>query len=215
MELSSVHEATQRAVQEALLRGATLDLATVASVSSKYARLLLADGTTIHGNTSISASPVRVGDVVRIARQGALTVVLGPLSIPNSVVVSTSNGSGLSVTSTTLAAIPGGPVIVSFVAPRSGQVLVHIRARLIPTATARALASSRIKDGLNNVIASDSFFAIEAPAGLSGAVAMGATHHYTGLTPGTSYQAEMVAQTSVAGQTITVSQSRVIVQPVL
>ena len=62
------------------------------------------------------------------------------------------------------------------------------------------------------VVQSESSTMLEAPAG-GGAMTMGASCWFTGLTPGTAYYAELIAATGTAGQTVTVAFPRIQVVP--
>jgi len=212
--LDSVHLAQRKAVAQAVNDAVTIVDATVSAAAASSVTIILADGTSIPNVPVVQGYVTRVGDSVRVAVTGNRMLVLGANAVPTAVEGIGQSASSWSVTATSLTTL--SPIhSAAFVAPSNGAVIVHLKARLTPTATARALASLRIvrvSDGAQ--VATYANPLIEVPAG-AGTFSLGASFLFQGLNPGTSYRAEVTAASGTAGQTVTLSFPTVVVQPCL
>lgn len=210
-QLEMIHDAMRRASDRAVVSAVTLRIGKVTAVTNADATITIDGGDAIPGVPVLHPYVARVNDVVKVAMFGNSALVLGGLSIPNAVEARLANNNSYSVTATSSASL-STPFRVAFVAPRSGNVTVTARARLTPTATARAFCTVRVLDSTLAVLATESASMLEAAAG-AGSTTQGAETWFTSLTPGLTYYAELVAASGTAGQTVTVSAPRIHVIP--
>jgi hypothetical protein len=211
ISLEAVHDAMTRATARAVNLAATIDVATVTAVSATGVSVTMPDGASIPNVPVLHPYVARVGDKVRVASYGNATLVLGGISVPNAVEAYASSDSAFTTSSTTQAPL-STPLRALFVAPRSGIVTVHIRARLAPTATARAWCTPVIKTTGLAAVAGDTTVTLEVAAG-AGSTTAASFCRFAGLTPGTSYVADFHAASGVSGQTVTISFPRIQVVP--
>lgn len=209
--LEHIHAAMRKSTERAVTEAVTLRLGTISAVSSTGVTVA------IDGSDPITNVPVmdpytpRVGDIARVALFGHAALVLGGLSVPAAREAYVGNSSTYSVTATTIGSL-STPLRLAFFAPRSGIVTVNARARLTPTATARAYASVRILDSTLAVSQVDTASLLEVAAG-AGSTALGSFARFSGLTPAATYYAELIAATGTAGQTISLQYPRLQVIP--
>lgn len=168
-----------------------------------------------------------LGDVVAMLGQSAVSadgsswLALGRIVTNDSGMVTASTQSslvdpaGVSTTSLTYVPLTGtfNPGVV-FQAPASGRVLVHIRSSFAAAVGQTAWTSARI--GTGNVVGAGTLVlaATDNNAVMSpGSMDAGATFSvFTGLTPGTTYNAEMQHRTT--GGTSFWARRQIIVEPV-
>jgi hypothetical protein len=205
--------AVARGVERAVNLAATIEFATITAITGKTVTVNLADGTSVPNVNVLHPYVPRTGSIVRVASQGASLIVLGGLGVAAAVDAFSSNSSAYSVTATALSPLPVTPFTVAFVAPRSGAIACHMRVRLSATATARAVAGIRITTPAAVVVQSNSLPMLEVAAG-GGSNTSGSAWRFSGLTPGTSYLAEITAMSGTAGQTITAQYPSLLVQPI-
>lgn len=210
-ELEHIHAAMRRAAEMATATAVTLRLGKVTAVTNADVTITIDGGDPIPGVPVLHPYVARVNDVVRVAMFGNNALVLGGLSIPNAVEAKLATNSSYSI-STTASSSFSTPFRVAFVAPRSGNVTVTARARITSTTTARAIATVRLLDASLATYVSESASMLEVAAG-AGTTTQGAETWFTGLTPGDTYYAELVAASGVAGQVCTFSALRLHVIP--
>lgn len=210
-QLEMIHDAMRRAADRATNAAVTVRIGKVTAVTNADVTITIDGSDPIPGVPVLHPYVARVNDVVRVALFGNTALVLGGLAVPNAVEAKLASNSSFSVTATSSASL-STPFRVAFVAPRSGNVTVTLRARLTPTATARAFVTARILTAALAVVTSESASMLEAAAG-AGSTTQGADTWFTGLTPGDTYYAELVAASGTAGQTVTVSAPRIHVIP--
>ncbi len=131
----------------------------------------------------------------------------------------TQNTSGTTTSSTYTATLTGGTACgLTFVAPRSGKVLVTTTADIRNSTTGRSYCSWIIKTGAT--IGSGTTFldggdnAAASVVGTSGVMSE-KTYEVTGLTPGSTYNVRQQFRNNAGGQTGTFERKSLVVQPVI
>lgn len=210
--LTSLLDGVDTAVGRAFTSTATLDIATVSAASARAVTLTLADATSVPGVPFLSSYVPTVGNVVRVLRQGAQMLVIGSVGHAGSKPAKYEAVGPFNLTAQAYTAL-STPARVAFVVPPSGMVRVHVKARLTSTATSRVIGSLRVMNGAS-VVTDYAAPVLEVPAG-GGTVALGATHLFTGLTAGQSYDAELTGYCGTAGQTVSIGYIVLVADPVM
>jgi hypothetical protein len=206
----AVEVVADRTRRDAVYQAATVLYGTITAVTATGVTVDL-DGSVVPNVPVLHPFVPRVNAVVRIVSQGAQLLVIGGVKPnPTPVPTSASTNSTFNVTATSFAAL-STPVRASFVAPPSGRAVMHVKARLTPTATARCNVSLRLlTSGLATI--TEDIVILEAPAG-GGTMSAGGHWYVSGLVAGTTYYGDVVAATGTAGQTVTVGYVRLMIVP--
>lgn len=207
-----VDAAMDTARRAAVSQAVTFIDGTITGVGASGVNVLLGDGTTVPTVPVLAPYVPYVGDVVRVAVQGSSLLVVGALAIPQAKVLQYQTSSTFSITATAAFQAMSTPARVLATVPRSGVLAVHLKARLTPTATARAMASVRVTDALGTTLAQYGNPLLEVPAG-AGTYSMGGTYLFPGLTPGDKVYAEAVGLSGLAGQTVQIGYIVLVAQP--
>ena len=156
---------------------------------------------------------------VALATGGAqkLIATVNGVAAQNMTPVTVSGGAGTNSTLATYVVLSPS-VGLTFVAPLSGRIMVHIVMYLQGGATSTGCEGSyeiktggTIGSGTSVIAAGDSYIDNRNPAWTR----LGGSFYHAGLTPGDTYNARLVFASGVAGTSVSASTSDLTVQPIL